>query len=344
MVSVHCGNIAACNFFQPNIKMNNPNAPLEQEIQRAATSTIFIPQLHLANLEISGADARAFLHNQFTSDVKSLQVGQAQLSAWCTAKGRIVANFILYPLASVDSGEVFRLLLPPELLPNIKGLEKYILRSKVKLTRLSDTVGQLGLSGAKAADTLTALGLPVPNAPLAVATQDATSIIRLPDGRFILSAPEKNLHEFWQQLSSQPQIQAASQTDWEWLDIQAALPWITDTTTEAFVPQMLDFEKMGGVSFTKGCYPGQEIVARSQYLGQVKRHLYRLASKQPLTSGENLYSPASPDQAAGKVITAVADASGAYAALAVVLESAAADLHQGNVEGASVQATPVYPS
>lgn len=323
---------------------------LEQEIRLAATGTIFTPLLHLASLEISGADARTFLHNQFTNDVKSLASGQAQLAAWCTAKGRMVANFILYPVAADASGNTFRLLLSPELLPNIKRLQMYVLRSQVKLTSLSvaqDTAcaqGHLGLSGANAADALTTLGLPVPETPLSVATQDETNTIRLLDGRFILSAPLESLHGFGQQLSSQ--IQPASQTTWEWLDIQAGLPWITAATTEAFVPQMMDFEKMGGVSFTKGCYPGQEIVARSQYLGQVKRHLYRITSTQPLVAGEDLHSPASPDQSAGKVVTAAAaiDPSGTYAALAVVLESAAADLRQGSVDGAIVQATPVYQS
>lgn len=325
--------------------MNHPDPhPLEQEIQQTATGVPFATTLNLASLEISGADARTFLHNQFTSDVKSLQVGQAQLSAWCTAKGRMIANFILYPV----SDDVFHLLLPLELLPGfIKRLQMYVLRSRVKLTSLSvaqdaaDAQGQLGLSGANAADALTALNLPVPKTPLSVATLNETSIIRLPDGRFILFAPQKSLRDFREQLSTQ--IQPASQAVWEWLDIQAALPWITRATSEAFVPQMMDFEKMGGVSFTKGCYPGQEIVARSQYLGQVKRHLYRLASQQPLMSGEDLHSPASPDQAAGKVITAAApDPTGNYAALAVVLDAAAADLRQGGNDGASVQATPVY--
>lgn len=331
--------------------MNNPFLNPEPEIQQAATGAPFVTTLNLASLEISGADARVFLHNQFTSDVKSLEIGQAQLSAWCTAKGRMVANFILYPL----SGDVFRLLLPLELLPGfIKRLQMYVLRSRVKLTSLSvaqdaaGAQGQLGLSGTHAADALTALGLPVPETPLSVATLNETSIIRLPDGRFILSAPLESLHHFGEQWSTR--IQPARQTAWEWLDIRAGLPWITRATTEAFVPQMMDFEKMGGVSFTKGCYPGQEIVARSQYLGQVKRHLYRLASQHPLTPGEDLHSPASPDQPAGKVITAAAatdtltNATGSYAALAVVLKSAAADLRQGSNDGASVQATPVYPS
>ncbi|MDR1888117.1 MAG: folate-binding protein [Zoogloeaceae bacterium] len=327
--------------------MNHTTAPLEQEIRLAATDTIFTPQLHLASLEISGADARAFLHNQFTNDVKSLQTAQAQLSAWCTAKGRVVANFILYPLASDEAGDTFRLLLSPELLPNfIKRLQMYVLRSRVKLTRLSGAFGHLGLSGANSTDALTAIGLPAPKTPLSVATQGETSIIRLPDGRFILTAPEESLYAFQQQLSAQTRIQPTSQTAWAWLDIQAALPWITAATTEAFVPQMMDFEKMSGVSFTKGCYPGQEIVARSQYLGQVKRHLYRVASEHPLTAGEELHSPASSGQAAGKVVTAAAaiDPTGAYAALAVVLDAAAADLRQGSVDGAIVRVTPVYQS
>jgi folate-binding protein YgfZ len=333
--------------------MNLPANP-EQEIQLAAAGApLLAPRLHLASVEIRGADARTFLHSQFTTDVKSLQAGQAQLSAWCTAKGRVVANFILYPLASDASGNTFRLMLPPDLLAGfIKRLQMYVLRAQVTLTNLSDTpdtldsIGHTGLSGANIACALEAIGLPVPENPLSVVTQGETDIIRLPDGRFILCALERSLRDIWTQLYGQMQarIQRAGQISWEWLDIQAALPWISSATTEAFVPQMMDFEKMGGVSFKKGCYPGQEIVARSQYLGQVKRHLYSIASPHPLAPGEDLHSPLSPDQAAGKVITAVsaADPTGAYAALAVVLESAAADLRQGSVDGAIVQAAPVY--
>jgi folate-binding protein YgfZ len=307
----------------------------EEELRQAVAGTILTPLPQLACITASGADARDFLHGQLTNDVKSLPEGQAQLAAWCTAKGRVLANFILYP-----SDDVFYLILSAELLPAVlKRLQRYVLRSQVELSDLSAGLGHLGLSGPDAETALADIGLPAPELPMRVARQGDARVVRLPDHRFILSAAQESLPGLWQALSSR--IQPAGSPVWRWLDIRAAFPWITGATTEAFVPQMMNFEKLGGVSFQKGCYPGQEIVARAQYLGEIKRHLYRLQSPVALSPGENIHAAASPDQAAGKIIVCAPEPEGQYTALAVALDACAHDLRQGAPNGPRLLADAV---
>ena len=145
----------------------------------------------------------------------------------------------------------------------------------------------------------------------------------------------------WQKLSIK--ARPAGIPAWRWLDIQAAFPLVTLATKEEFVPQMADFEKIGGVSFHKGCYPGQEVVARTQYLGKVKRHLYRLTSEQTLKAGDVLHSPDNPDQSCGMVMTAAASPAGGYEALAVVQSNFSGNVRLGALDGPKVSATAVNP-
>ena len=307
------------------------------ELAAAATGTVVVPLLQLASIEASGADARSFLHAQFTNDLNHLQEGQAQLSAWCSAKGRMLANFIAY-----RQEEGYRLILAADLQPAIlKRLQMFVLRAQVKLADGNASLGHLGVAGKEAAEALAAAGLPVPEAPMSLAAQNGCSVIRLSPARFIVAAPLAGLADVWQRLAAR--AAPAGLPAWEWLDVREAMPWITAATREEFVPQMADLEKLGGVSFHKGCYPGQEVVARTQYLGKVKRHLYRLKSAGPLQPGEELHSPASPDQSAGKVVCCAPDPAGGFAALAVVIASAAADLHQGAADGPRLEAAAVHP-
>jgi folate-binding protein YgfZ len=199
----------------------------------------------------------------------------------------------------------------------------------------------LGLSGPQAEETLADAGLPCPTAEMATASTDGGSVIRLDARRFMIVAPESAMAALWQKLT----IKAlpAGLPAWRWLDIQSAFPLVTQATKEEFVPQMADFEKIGGVSFHKGCYPGQEIVARTQYLGKVKRHLFRLSSAQALKAGDVLHSPDNPDQSCGMVMTAAPSPAGGYEALAVVQSNFAGNVRLGSLEGPSVQAVAVNP-
>ncbi|MDR2838375.1 MAG: folate-binding protein [Azonexus sp.] len=306
------------------------------ELEAAARQTVIVPLTHLALIEAVGEDARSFLHNQLTSDVNRLPENQAQHAAWCTAKGRMQASFLLW---GEDGG--YRLALAADLLePTLKRLPMFILRAKVKLTAENAQV-LIGLAGPSADAALAAAGLPVPAAALGIARAHGSTVIQLDAGRFMIAAPEAAAPGLWANLASA--TRPAGTPVWRWLDVKAAFPLVTLATKEAFVPQMADFEKIGGVSFNKGCYPGQEIVARTQYLGKVKRHLYRLASSQPLAAGDPLFSPDNPDQSCGQVMTAAPAPDGGFAALAVVQANFAANLRLAARDGPVVEAVAVNP-
>jgi tRNA-modifying protein YgfZ len=195
-------------------------------------------------LSVTGADARAFLHAQLTNDIAKLPADRAALAGWCTAKGRLLATMLVIP-----SPEGFLLQLAKDLAPGVaKRLSMFILRSKVKISDESEAWAQYGLWEAD---------LPVTG----VAWQDGAVTVSLGERRFLKIG--RNL----------AQSCAESEERWTLQEIRAGRPWISAATQDQFVPQMVNFEVIGGVDFRKGCYPGQEIVARAQYRGQVKRRM-----------------------------------------------------------------------
>jgi folate-binding protein YgfZ len=306
------------------------------ELQAAGRQTVIVPLTHLAMIEAGGEEAKSFLHSQFTSDVNHLADGQAQHAGWCSAKGRMQASFVLW-----HTGARYHLVLAADLLEaTLKRLKMFVLRAKVTLA--ADEQILLGLSGPQAAAALADAGLAVPEDVLQTAAANGCTVLRLDAGRFIVAAPAAAAPDLWQKLTLK--ARPAGTPAWRWLDIQAAFPLVTLATKEEFVPQMADFEKIGGISFHKGCYPGQEVVARTQYLGKVKRHLYRLSSGVPLQAGDDLFSPENLDQASGKVMSAAPTPDGGFAALAVVQSNFAANLHLGSREGPQLQAVAVNPA
>ncbi|MCL2076454.1 MAG: folate-binding protein [Betaproteobacteria bacterium] len=276
---------------------------------------------HLASLDVAGLDARAFLNGQLTNDLLNLPADNAQLSALCTAQGRVIANFLLYARPMPEGAEAIRLILSADLASTLpQRLGRYVLRAKV--TFADEPLSHLGISGAGAKSEaarltgiLAAAGLPdMPSAPLAVTHKGDNSLLRLPDNdRLILSVPSAHLDDIRRKLEESLPIVA---TDiWHWLDVRHVLPWVSAATSEAFVPQMMNLEKLGAVSFRKGCYTGQEVVARAQHLGQVKRRLYRVDSNDVLLAGDEW--PKGSASPAGKIIQAAPSPDG-YGALAVL--------------------------
>lgn len=307
------------------------------ELQAAKQQTVIVPLTHLALIEASGEEAKSFLHNQFTSDINHLGENQAQHAGWCTAKGRMQASFLVW-----RQGDRYQLLLAADLQEaSQKRLQMFVLRAKVKLAALTDSSIMLGLSGPQAEEVLAESGLPCPAGALATASLGDTTVIHLDGSRYVIIAAESAMAALWQKLTVK--ARPAGNAVWRWLDIQAAFPLVTLATKEEFVPQMADFEKIGGVSFHKGCYPGQEVVARTQYLGKVKRHLYRLNCEQALKAGDVLHSPDNPDQSCGMVMTAAPSPAGGYEALAVVQSNYSTNVHLGALEGPAVQAIAVNP-
>jgi tRNA-modifying protein YgfZ len=287
---------------------------LASELVSARDETIISPLTHLGLIECAGDDAKIFLHNQLTSDINHLDPGSAQHSAWCTAKGRMLATFVLYRNESD-----YRALLSLDLLTAIqKRLQMYVLRSKVKITDQSGSHELIGLSGPQTELVLQSAALPVPAKVLETAAFSNGTVIRLDNKRLVIIVSHDAASGLWKSLSSN--ARPVGTQVWQWLDIQAGIPLIAEATKEAFVPQMADFDKIGGVSFHKGCYPGQEVVARAQYLGKIKRHLYRLHTSDAVTAGTAIYVRETPEHPCGMVANAAPAPGGGYDALAVVQE------------------------
>lgn len=307
------------------------------ELGAASQETIAVPLSHLAVFEANGEDAKSFLHSQLTSDVNHLRADQVQHAGWCSAKGRMQASFLTW-----RTGDSYRLALSDDLLEATqKRLQMFVLRAKVKLVAHRDALALIGIAGPQAAAALEAAGLPAPAELMTTTSMGDATVMHIDATRYIVCCTAETVVETWEKLKGV--ARPAGVPAWRWLDIRAAFPLVTLATKEEFVPQMADFEKIGGVSFHKGCYPGQEIVARTQYLGKVKRHLYRVTSAEALKAGDDLYSPDNPDQACGKVMTAAPSAQGGFEALAVIQSNFAGNVHLASREGPSIQATAVNP-
>jgi tRNA-modifying protein YgfZ len=197
-------------------------------------------------LSVTGSDARAFLHAQLTNDIEHLSADQVALAGWCSAKGRLLASFLVIPTA-----EGFLLQLARDLAaPIAKRLSMFVLRSKVKVSDESATWEQFGVWDTEWSTQ-------------GVAWSGKAATVRVGERRFLQLAPAGELKE----------AADADEVQWTLQEIRAGRPLITSATQDQFVPQMVNFEQIGGVDFKKGCYPGQEIVARAQYRGQVKRRM-----------------------------------------------------------------------
>jgi folate-binding protein YgfZ len=197
-------------------------------------------------LSVTGADARAFLHAQLTNDIEHLPPDRAALAGWCSAKGRLLASFLVIPAA-----DGYRLQLARDLAAAVaKRLSMFVLRSKVKVADESASWEQHGVWDADWKSG-------------GVAWNGNVATVRVGERRFLQLAPAGELKE----------PANAQEVQWTLQEIRAGRPLITSATQDQFVPQMVNFEQLGGVDFKKGCYPGQEIVARAQYRGQVKRRM-----------------------------------------------------------------------
>ena len=307
------------------------------ELKAARDATIIAPLTHLALLECTGDEAKTFLHNQVTSDINHLGADAAQHSAWCSAKGRMLASFLLF-----RNGPDFQVQLSADLAPAIqKRLQMFVLRAKVRIADLTPRYELIGLSGVQAEAALQEAQLPIPQRTLDTLPFANGKVIRLDATRFEIIVRSETAADLWKKLATV--ARPAGTPAWQWLDIQAGIPLITKTTSEEFVPQMANFDQIGGVSFQKGCYPGQEIIARTQYLGKVKRHLYRISAAVPIVAGNPVYSPENPEHACGMVANAAATPEGDYIALAVIQEGFvdAGDLELGTPGGPRITTQPV---
>lgn len=278
---------------------------------------------HLGLISAAGDDTRTFLQGQLTNDVREVSETYSQLSAHCSQKGRMLALFRVF-----RRGDAIYLQTPAERIPeSLKRLRMFVLRSKVTLSDVGDALIRVGLAGECATALLAAQGFTAPARGNDVATTGDVTLIRIPGPtpRFELLAPLAAMTDLWTKLAEQ--ATPASTDAWRLLDIQAGLPSVYDTTADAFVPQMANLHLVEGVSFHKGCYTGQEVVARMQFLGKLKRRMYlaEAETQTPPRPGDALYSAASQSrQVDGRVVEAAPLAAGRYALL-IVTEIAAAE-------------------
>lgn len=296
-----------------------------------ADSAFFCPLSHEGVLAVRGADAAKFLQGQLTCNLNYLSDAQASLGARCTQKGRMQSSFRI-----LLQGDGVLLAMATELLePQLADLKKYAVFSKSKLTNESAAWLRFGVINGEQA--LNSLGLELPVDTDSVARNEQLIAIRVSPGRAELWVPAEQADSLRNQLATH-----LKQTDLnEWLlgQIRAGIGQVMPQTRELFIPQMLNLQAVGGVSFKKGCYTGQEIVARMQYLGKLKRRLYRLSldSAEMPEPGTPLFSP-SHNSSIGEVV--IAAKAGQTIELLAVLQAEAADggdVHIGTLEGPGLQ-------
>ncbi len=293
---------------------------------------------HLGLIRVSGEDAVPFLQGQLTSDVRDVTDGHFQWSGYCTPKGRMLASFLLF-----RRGSDLLLQLPQEILePTLKRLSMFVLLSKVQLQDASEQLVSVGLAGDCAPGLLQhALGRE-PAGPGDAMTLEEITILRLPGAvpRFQLTGEVEAIMRLWEQfaVSATP----ANRDLWSLFDIRAGIPTVYPQTMEAFVPQMANMDLIDGVSFTKGCYTGQEVVARMKYLGKLKRRMFfaHVDTDDCPNPGSELFSPGSESsQGAGKVVDARPAPGGGCDLLAVVeiARAEADDIHLEKADGPKLQ-------
>ncbi|MGB3289809.1 MAG: folate-binding protein [Burkholderiaceae bacterium] len=302
----------------------------------------------LAVIEVAGADAVDFLHGQLTHDVKGLEPGRARLAGYCTAKGRLLGSMVIWRQSGQQEPAVMMLLKADIAESLVKRLSMFVLRAKAKL-RLADC-RVLGLAlgdGPGLPDSDPAVALPAAPesaSPWAVTDDAAGTWIAAPSGLADIQR--------WWLIAGQPGTETDSMQGnaalWRAQDIQAGLPWIQAATQDLFIPQTLNLDLIDAVSFTKGCYPGQEVVARSHYRGTVKR---RMAAGL-ITASENVDAEAlaatdtfdarQPDNPCGRIVNAARDQGGIRILMEVQLaDLGSADFRLGQADGPAIQLQPL---
>jgi folate-binding protein YgfZ len=290
-------------------------ARLGREAPAALDADILSDLSHEALIKVSGADARVFLQGQLSTEVSALAAEQSQLSAYHSPQGRVLAILRLF---AHDDGVY--LVLPAALREAVqKRLSMFVLRAKATIADASATLARFGLAGPNAPVLLEEAGIPAPAVPNQAVAVEGAVVIRLhgavPRFQCVGSAP--TLRRLWQSLAGR--TAAAGEADWSLRRILAGVPTVYPATQDRFLPQMLNLHELGALDFKKGCYTGQEVIARLQYRGTLKRRLARgkLASETGVAPGAALYV-AGEEQPAGEVVDARRLAAGGQVLLAVV--------------------------
>ncbi|MCK5902017.1 MAG: folate-binding protein YgfZ [Cocleimonas sp.] len=269
-------------------------------------------------IQVQGNDAEDFLQNQLTNDIRRVTESTHQLSAWCSPKGRVIVNFRIF-----KRGDAYFLMLSADLVERVlKKLRRYVMMSKVTLEDVSEHFIHFGYAGEYAEKELENIigQTNMPREMTQTLQRDSLSILRLSGTvpRFEILGELDDAKQLWDNCN----VHAApvSRQGWDYLNIVAGLPVISAESSEAWIPQMLNLQLIDGVDFKKGCYPGQEIVARLKYLGKNKRRMYRIEidTDKTVAIGQKIYAKGLTDSEAGKILTSVVNPQGKIEALAIL--------------------------
>ncbi|MGZ8250948.1 MAG: CAF17-like 4Fe-4S cluster assembly/insertion protein YgfZ [Methylophilaceae bacterium] len=304
----------------------------QAELQTAAGGHILADLSHLGLLQVAGDDAVTFLQGQLTNDVKQLDGSTSHYAGYCNPKGRLLALFL-----SFAHQDHIHLQLDGALVePILKRLKMYVMRSKVVITDVTQDIVRIGVAGANSESLLKQLFDTVPQQPHQISTLEHTTLIRLPGplARFEVLTNSEYAAGLWEQLNAH--FTPVGKNSWDYLEIHAGIPEIVPGTQEAFVPQMVNLDALGGINFKKGCYTGQEIVARTHYLGKVKRRtqLAHISTSEMAApkAGDAIHAKGTQD-AVGQIVRSAAAVEGGFDVLAEVrldsLEAGTVD-RQGN--------------
>lgn len=284
------------NFLKTNNAafIENSTLVFPESQQEKADSITALP--HLAIIKITGNDASQFLQGQLTCDINDLTESISFYTAFCNAKGRTISTLLILKIT-----DAFLLVLPTELIEKvINKLRMYVLRSDVQLKNVSDELCLLGLNTANP-NLIPSL----PDTDFAV-TSESQIIIKFPSSssRYLLISSVTQAKSVWIQLTENKNIPVYNSSLWIYQDISAGIPWLNQVTSEQYIPQMLTIDKLGGISFTKGCYTGQEIVARTHYLGKAKRELYVAeCTRMAKLDDQTVVMTDNSEQAIGKILS-----------------------------------------
>ena len=307
------------------------------ERMASVDGTIVADLSQLGVIAFHGDDTVPFLQGQLTNDLRGLNAESAQWNGYCSPKGRLLGNFLMW-----RQGADYCLQLSGDILPGLlKRLSMFVLRAKVQGRDASAETVRLVVAGKAALASVNAAMGEVPASAMHSVATAAGQVIRVGDDKFVLSIAPEHAPAVWQTLCQSATPVGAPV--WDWLRLNAGIPMIVTATQEQFVPQMVNLEVIGGVSFQKGCYPGQEIVARSQYLGKLKRRMFLAHVDAEAAPGDNLYSADIEGQATGMVVNAAPAPSGGFDVLAVAqVESANTQtLHLKAADGAALRLKPL---
>lgn len=291
----------------------------------SAAAAITAPLPRLGVIRAQGEEAAKFLHGQLTNDFSLLGLSEARLAGFCSPKGRLLASFVGFKRAHDD----ILLVCSRDLLPAVlKRLSMFVLRAKLKLSDASEAFQVRGLAGTDAA------AAPWRKTDGTDGSHTITLHPAAGQGRALWIAPAE---------TTAPALPALSDARWDWLEVMSGVARVSQPVVEAFVPQMLNHESVGGVNFKKGCYPGQEVVARSQFRGTLKRRAYLVAADAPLAAGQDVFHSSDAEQPCGTVALAAAHPDGGWNAIVSMQTSAAAggSLHAGSAAGPQLTLLPL---